>query len=350
MPDRLKYACIGAGRIADKKHLDQYSKLNEVEVVAICDPDGNAARKLASKYHINHIYEDYHDLFKNHTLDLVSICAPNFLHAQICQEALQAGCHVHCEKPLALNAAEVKAIIDAKNKSKRKLMVALNNRFTAEAALIKRLADSNFFGAIYHVKCGWERNSGIPGIGKWFTNKELSGGGPLIDLGVHFLDLALYFMSYPQPLSVYGATYSNFGTERARIKRDYWNVAGGVFNVEDTAVGLIRLVNDATIDIHFSWAANIERDFKHIELLGTKGGVSFKNGEIKLYTQKAETCYQLLPDVKTIPPSQNEFQHFVKCIIDDREPDASPEQAYELMKIIDALYTSAEIKKEVVLL
>lgn len=349
MSKKLKYACIGAGGISDKKHLNNYSKLENVEIVAICDPNLEAAKKLADKYNVPKVYEDYKEMFKKEEIDFVSICVPNFLHSEICIDSLRAGVNVHCEKPLALNASEVKQIIHEKNLSGKKVMVGVNNRFTDEATLIKKLIDDGFFGEIYHAKCGWKRSSGIPGIGKWFTNKKYSGGGPLIDLGVHFLDLALYFMEYSKPVSVYGAAYSQFGHDTARLRRGYKNEEGGVFNVEDTATGFVRLENGATIDIDFSWASNIEKETKYVELLGTKGGVSFVDGEIKLYTQLQGTCFTMTPDVNTIPFGENEYKHFVDCITNDIEPMASAEQAYELMKTIDGLYASAAEKAEIVL-
>jgi predicted dehydrogenase len=349
MKKKLRYACIGAGGIADKKHMNNYSKLESVELVAVCDTNIEAAQKLADKYKVVHVYDDYAEMFRNEKLDFVSICVPNFLHAQICIDALKAGLHVHCEKPLALNAEEVKNIIAEKNRQGKKVMVGVNNRFTNESAMIKKLADSDFFGEIYHAKCGWKRNSGIPGIGKWFTEKKYSGGGPLIDLGVHFMDLALYFMGYSRPVSVYGAAYANFKSENTRIRPGYKSVEGGIFNVEDTAVGFVRLENGATIDFDFSWASNIEKEVKYIELLGTKGGMSMVNGEIKLFTQKAGTCFTMYPDEKTIPAAQNEYGHLVECILNDKEPLASPEEACELMKVIDGLYVSASEKREVVL-
>ena len=347
--EKLRYACIGAGGIAEKKHLTEYSKLESVRLTAICDSNIEAAKRLAERFNIQSVYTNYQDMFSNEQLDLVSICTPNFLHAQICIAALRSGINVHCEKPLALNADEVKRIIEEKDKSSKKLMVALNNRFTNEAAHVNRLAEEGFFGDIYHVKCGWKRNSGIPGIGKWFTNKKLSGGGPLIDLGVHFLDLALYFMGFPKPESVYGAAYSNFGKSSSRIRAGYKSEKNGIFDVEDTAVGYVRLNNGATIDFDFSWASNIEEEQKYVELLGTKGGLSFANGKIKLFRQFGNTCYTMVPDIKTLPAAQKECQHMVECIVNDKQPLSSPEQAYELMQIIDAIYTSASRKKEVVI-
>lgn len=344
---KLRYGCIGAGGIADKKHLKQYSELENVEMTAICDVDAKAATRLAEKYGIHNIYCDYTKMFQEQDLDIISICTPNFLHAPIGLEALKRGIHVHCEKPLAMNSGEILALLEQKKDTDAKLMVALNNRFTSEAKFIKRLAGESFFGEIYHAKCGWKRNSGIPGIGKWFTNKKMSGGGALIDLGVHFLDLTLYFMGYPKAKSVTGAIYSSFADCRERIRQGYSCAGNGVFDVEDTAVGMVRLKNGATIDFDFSWASNIEKEVKYVELLGTKGGVSLINGEVKLFSCEAGVCVTTQPDMKTIPTASCESREFVACILKNEEPLATAEQAYELMKIIDAAYLAAELQKEI---
>jgi predicted dehydrogenase len=148
---------------------------------------------------------------------------------------------------------------------------------------------------------------------------------------------------------VYGATYTKFGSDKARVRVGYKCADGGVYDVEDTAVGFIRLENDATIDFDFSWASNIEKEVKFVELLGTKGGVSFENGAVKLFSQAGNVCVSMLPDTKTIPVVRNEHQEFVDCIINDIEPSASPEQACDLMKIIDSIYVSANQRREVII-
>lgn len=349
MPDVLKYGCIGAGGIADWKHLDGYSKIGGVKIQAICDSNLKAAEKLAEKYGIPDVYKDYIEMLDKTELDFVSICTPNYLHAPAALEALKRGMHVHCEKPVAMNAQEAQSMVDAKNKYGRKLMVALNNRFTNESFFVKRYAEAGFLGDIYHAKCGWRRRRGIPGKGGWFTNKSMSGGGPLIDLGVHFLDLTMYFMGNPKPSSVSGATYSKFS---ANISRNGWNYGSkgdGIYDVEDFAVGFVRLENGATIDLEFSWASNIEKEYNYYELLGTKGGISFSDGKLKIFSEIEDTCVNILPDTNYSDKALNEFEHFIDCIKNDREPLAPPEQAVDLMKIIDGIYKSAETKKEVML-
>lgn len=345
--ERIRYACIGTGGIADKKHLNEYSKISGVDVVAVCDVNEAAARRVAEKYGIPKVHADYLDMLKTEQLDLVSICLPNHLHASVVLECLAHGVHVHCEKPLALSAAEVESIRAAQQRSGKHVMVAMNNRFTPETQLIATMVERGFFGHIYHAKCGWRRNSGIPGIGKWFTDKTLSGGGPLIDLGVHFLDLALWLMGHSQPVSAYGMTYRHFDSDVHRIRKGYVSQPGGVFNVEDTAVGFVRLANDATVDMEFSWAGNTEKETKYLELLGEKGGCSMVNGELKFFSQMGDVCVTSQPDTATIKPAQGDCRHFAECLLNGRMPTSTVEQALMLMQAIDALYLSAAERREV---
>lgn len=349
MKDKLRYACIGAGGIADKKHLNEYSKLQNVEIVAVCDTDMAAAKRLAAKYGIPYVFESYTEMFSQIPLDLVSICTPNYLHASISIDAMKHGAHVHCEKPLALNAAESRAIVDMKNKTGRKVMVALNNRFTPEFRFVKKCVEEGIFGEIYHVKCGWRRRNGIPGKGVWFTDKKLSGGGALIDLGVHYLDFVLSFMGYPQIDAVFGATYSKFGNCENRLRPGYKSKGDGKFDVEDMAVGFLRTAEGATIDFEFSWASNVEKECKYYEIMGTKSGAAFHNGELKIFTELGGTSIDITPDMNSAAKPVNEFEHFVSCILGNGQQDATPEQAEELMKVIDAIYYSSESKKEVII-
>ena len=198
------------------------------------------------------------------------------------------------------------------------------------------------------MRCGWKRQRGIPGKGGWFTNKALSGGGPLIDLGVHFMDLAMFFMGYPNPVSVTGATYAMFGENKC-INSSGWGMTGdesGIMDVEDMAVGFVRLDNGATLDLEFSWASNIEKEENFYEIRGTKGGAIFRHGELKIVTEQISTVVEVQPNLHFKSPV-DEFEHFIDCIQNNKEPLAKPEEAVKLMKIIDGFYQSAETKKEI---
>lgn len=344
----LRYGCVGAGGIARAKHIKGYQNIPDVEFVAVCDENEKFAKEVADKYGFNTYYTDYRDMLEKEKLDFISVCTPNFLHYPVTVLALEKSIHVHCEKPIALNAKEAQQMVDAKNRADKILMVGLNNRFTNHAWFVKQYADEGLFGEIYHVRCGWKRVRGIPGKGGWFTNKAMSGGGPLIDLGVHFMDLVMYFMGYPNPVSVTGATYSKF-SENKCVNSSGWGMTGddnGIMDVEDMAVGFVRLDNGATLDLEFSWASNIEKDENFYEIRGTKGGAIYCHGELKIITEQISTLVEINPNLNFENPI-DEFSHFIDCIKTGKEPIAKPEESVKLMQIIDGIYLSSESKKEI---
>lgn len=338
---KIKYGLIGAGNNAERKHLNNYKQLSNVDIVAICDVNIENANRLSNKYNIPNVYSNYMEMLVNEKLDIVSICTPNYLHEEITVQALNKGVNVHCEKPLAINAMSAKRIVDAKNKSGKLVMVGLNNRFTNEAIALKRFIEAGHLGEIYRAKASWCRRSGIPGRGTWFTNKELAGGGVMIDLGVHYLDLALYLMGMPEPSYVNGSVYNHFNNTTSRNRNGYKGNPKGIFNVEDTAVGFLGLKNGASVQFEFSWASNIEKDFTGIELLGTKGGASIKNGELKIYSEISDICVDITPIIDTNVQQMNEFSHFLNCILLNEDIIAPAEHGVYMMNIIDQFYESA---------
>lgn len=339
--NKLKYACIGAGGIARKKHLPGYSVDDRVHTAAICDSNLPAAHELAANYDIAHVYSDYKEMLTEEKPDIVSICTPNHSHAAIAVEALKRGCNVHIEKPMAINPAEAELITSVAKDCGKLVLHGLNKRYLGQSLLIRKLIEEDFFGEIYKASCGWERSSGIPGTGRWFTNRALSGGGALIDLGVHYLDLALSFMGNHPVTSVEAATHSIFGPGSGRIRRGYRSDPKGIYDVEDHASGFVRTENGATLNFVFSWASNIERELRHLELVGTKAGVRVENGELRLFRQYGGTMFSLSPDEATMPEDMNECEHFVSCILHGEPVLTSAEEGVHLIRIIDALYRSA---------
>ncbi len=344
---RLKYACIGAGGIARKKHLPGYSADGRVEVAAVCDSDLLLSEKLAKDFAVEHVYTDYKEMIAAEKPDIVSVCTPNFTHAEIAVFALEHGCHVHVEKPMAINVQQARSIVQAAERNGKQVLHGLNKRYMGQTFLIQRLISEGFFGEIYKASCGWERNSGIPGTGRWFTNKALSGGGAMIDLGVHYLDLTLSLMGYDKVTSVQASTHRIFGPESERIRRGYRSEPGGVYDVEDYATGMIRTATGATINFVFSWASNIEREVRYVELVGTKGGFRVENDHFRLFKQYGGTMFTLLPDESTMPESINECSHFISSILSGKKVLTPAEEGVYLLQVIDALYKSAEINDRV---
>jgi len=353
MKKKLRYGIIGLGGISPK-HLEGYKALaDEVEFVAGCDIDEKALHSKCDKYGIPDRYTDYHELLKRDDIDFVSVCLPNYLHCEVTVEALRSGKHVHCEKPMAMTEEETAAMLQAKNESGRQLMIGLNNRFTPAAQYIKHMAETGFFGEIYFAKCGWKRRNGLAHSG-WFLDKELSGGGPLIDLGVHFVDLVMYFMDYPEPDAVLAKTYTKFGNNEKRALYTHNGVKPDMSwkcTVEDLATGFITLKNGGSVQFELSWASNIEKEEQFYELYGTEGGMRFSNsdGKVKLFHLVGDQMSTTEVSINKILLGDNEFEHFVHCVQENKAPTISiPEQAAETIRLIRGIYESAEIGRQVI--
>jgi predicted dehydrogenase len=310
-------------------------------MAAICDINVQAAERMAEKHAVDSVYSDYRTMLAEVKPDIVSICTANHLHRQMAVDALASGAHVHLEKPIALNGDEAAEIVAARNLSGKQVMIGLNSRFTPETAFMMRCIGEGFFGDIYHAKCGWKRRNGIPGKGVWFTDREKAGGGPLIDLGVHYLDLVLHFMDFPEITRVSGAAYCKFADQDHRLRPGYKNMGDGLFNVEDMAVGTLYARSGATVQFEFSWASNIEKETKYYEIMGTKGGAFWRDGELRLFTELAKTGLTLSPDLSLMPPVQGECAHFADCVRTGKPVMAPAEHGLALMRVIDGIYRSA---------
>ncbi|MBD2868626.1 Gfo/Idh/MocA family protein [Paenibacillus arenilitoris] len=352
MSGKRKLGVIGAGGIFKAAHLKAWMEHTEVEAVAVCDINEGRAREIASLLGVDAVYTDYKEMLRQEELDIVDISTPNLYHSEIAIAALNQGIHVLCEKPDAVSPAEAQKMAAAAAASGRVLMAVRNNRFTPSSQFLKRYADEGGLGEIYTGRCGWIRRRGIPGKGGWFTTKELSGGGPLIDLGVHFIDLATWIMGNPKPVAVSGATYAKFAHNE--LSDSAHSAFGekredGVFDVEDLATGFIRFENGATLQIEFSWASNIEEETNFVELRGTKAGASLRMGELKLFGEAAGQLVDLSP-VKTSGSAKQHHEgniaHFVDCVQGRAKPIITPEHGVDMIKILSAIYESAASGKE----
>ncbi len=355
MSKKLRYGIVGTGGCGCGKHLTSYSLYtDDVKIEAVCDIVPERAKAAAKKFGAAKIYTDYNEMFKDVKLDIVSVATPNCFHAPIAIAALQAGINVHSEKPIALNAKEAQAMTDAKNASGKKLLVGLNNRYTEQSLWMKQYIDEGHLGEIYLARCGWRRQRGIPGRGSWFTQKAMSGGGPMIDLGVHFFDLTMYLMGFPAPASISASMFAKFINEEPSVKGEQVkgttisSVDNGICDVEDLATGYLKTKSGAGISFEFSWASNIENEFNYLELLGTKGGIMMNEKGFKVINEATGTIMISNPQVKnTTGWGENETKHFIDCVKNDKEPMSPPEQAVTMMRIIDAAYQSAASGKEV---
>ncbi|WJH32732.1 Gfo/Idh/MocA family oxidoreductase [Paenibacillus sp. CC-CFT747] len=351
MEHKIKLGIIGTGNIFKAAHLKPLLEHPEVEIAAVCDVNKERVEEYADHYKIPYAYTNYQDLLKHEEIDAIDICTPNLFHSEIAIAGLKAGKHVFVEKPDAVNPEEAQKMADVAKESGRVLMAMRNNRFTAASRYLKLFIDGGGMGEIYTGRCGWIRRRGIPGKGGWFTTKELSGGGPLIDLGVHMIDLAVWLMGNPKPIAVTGATYTKFANNDMSdsIDSDFGEKKeDGMFDVEDLATGFIRFDNGATLQIEFSWASNIEEGTNYVELRGTKAGSRIQNGQLKIFTETMGELTDLVPVLKqNEAPHGEHLKHFIDVVKGRSVPILTPEQGVDMIKILSALYQSAESGKEV---
>lgn len=341
--EKLGVGVIGVG--IGKLHLDGYSQCPDAEIVAVCDADETRAKQAAEEFKVPNVYTDYKELLAQDSIDAVSICLPNFLHPSVTIDAFNAGKHVICEKPLAISPADGEAMVAAAKKAGKLFMTAFNNRFRGDTQVLKTMIDNGELGDIYYGKTGWIRRKGIPGMGGWFTTKSKSGGGPLIDIGVHVLDLALWLMGCPKAVAVSGATYAKFGPYGEGQSQYGGYFENGCFDVEDLASAFIRLENGATLILEASWASHIKNDVIYTNLVGSKGGADLD--PLTVYKDMYGSPVNITPSYPNLSGHTMEIKHFVDCIVNGTKLISTGEQGLEITKILDAIYRSAKLCKEV---
>jgi predicted dehydrogenase len=280
-------------------------------------------------------------MLRSEQLDIVSVATPNKFHKPLTIAALEAGCHVLCEKPMAMNAREADDMLAAAKQAGRRIMINFSFRFTPMSQALKREVESGTLGDVYFGRTVWMRRRGMPGFGGWFGQKALSGGGPLIDLGVHRLDLALWLMGNPKPVWVLANTYDHIASAEARRQ-------GRQYDCEDLAVALITFENGATLELEASWAGNIkERELMETRLLGTGGGLVQRNlnegytFDAELFVERNGYQYDLKPH-EPFPPCPTPMGHFVDSIVNATPHMATGEEGRTVMALLDAIYASAE--------
>lgn len=354
--EKLKIGIVGCGGIANNKHLPAITKNGKYEVVAFCDIDREKAEETKKKYGTEdaRVYTDYNELVKE-DLTAVYVLTPNKSHADISIAAMKAGKHVMCEKPMAKSYADAKRMLDTAKETGKILTIGYQNRFRQDSTYLKRACDNGDLGDIYYAKAHAIRRRAVPTWGV-FLNEEEQGGGPLIDIGTHALDLTLWMMNNYEPVSVTGSVYRKLAdqTEQGNAFGE-WDPAK--FTVEDSAFGFIKMKNGATIHLESSWALNtLEVDEAKTSLCGTKAGADMKEGlrinRVQYNKQSVEK-----PDLnsggvaffdgKEMRDSDIEQEVFYNAIVNGKELVVKPEQAIVVTRILEAIYESAKTGKTV---
>ena len=350
---RLRIGMVGAGNIA-RAHLAAYQKVEGAEIVAICDINPETLRETAERFGIERTYASETEMLSAQELDAVDVCVWNCNHAVCSIEALEAGKHVLCEKPMAANAKEAEDMIAAAQRSQKLLMIGFVLRFGDETRIAKDFIDKNYLGDIYYSKATYLRRHGAPG--GWFTDKARSAGGPVIDLGVHVIDLTRYLMGKPKALSVFAATDDRLKNRPNLKTKVEWAPKGAkpddVYDVEDFAVAMIRYEGGKTTLLETSYSLNGQGVTKK-ELFGTKGGMNLNGKDTTLYTEVNDFMADVVLNTERLADGcemfEAEMRHFVDCALNGTECIAPAVDGLEVMKILDAIYESARTGHEVVL-
>jgi len=341
----LRVGVVGAGGIA-AAHLESLSQQVGARAVAIADVNEELARERAERFGIAAVYADYRELVANPEVDAVLVCVPNYLHAPVAIAALTAGKHVFCEKPMATSVDEAREMVEAAKAHQRVLMLGQHYRYLGEVRKVKELIAQGALGRIYFAKAGWMRRQGIPGWGSWFTQKERAGGGCLIDIGVHMLDVAWYLMGSPPPDSVLGATFAAFGPEKRGLGS--WGVRdeAGHFDVEDLASAVVRFKTGSALTVDVSWAAH-HPDRMWLYLLGERGGVSLFDRPLTVYTEEGGQLREWQPEVSRDDVRPHLLRHFVYCCRTGARPISPGEEGLEVTRMLQAIYESAKSGRSV---
>lgn len=344
---KLRLGFIGSGGICRGAHLPAFLALKDkVEIVAAADiaQDALDACALAACLDVKSCYNDYHEMLDKEKLDIVAVCTPNSWHYQPTVDAFAAGCHVLCEKPIAVSAGQARKMIAAGHKAGKLFMVGQTLRFMKQGAMMKQWVENGDVGGIYWARAQYLRVRGIPGrLG--FVSKELSQGGPIYDIGVHVLDLALWLMDFPEPVSVSAGVYNKLASRKSPLmpfKPSEYTVP------DDASFSLIRFKNGATISLECSWALNIPAAPMNVTVCGEKGGCQFE--PLAMVTERKGTLERVMPEVFQYPEPaghREEIRAFVEAIRKGKPSPVPGEQALITQRILDAIYKSGEEGREV---
>lgn len=335
---------IGTGSIAQGRHIPAYLELSDrVEITAVQDLNIERAQEVADKFGIAYAFGNYHELFEN--VDAVTICTPNKFHAEIAICALEAGVHVLCEKPMAITAKECEAMIAAAEKTTTQLSIAYHFRHTEEARVAKQAILNNEIGDPLVTRVQALRRRKVPGWGV-FTNKDLQGGGSLIDWGCHFLDLAIWLLGDPKPIEVMGTTYNRVSKTPNQLN-EWGTIDHETFDVDDHVTGYITFDDGQSLMLECSWAANIKEDVTSLSISGADGGLNVFPFE--LYQPRYGTFFS--SEAKFSSKEDNvgllQAQNFVASCLGEADLIVKPEQAMQVTKIMEAIYKSSETGQSV---
>lgn len=354
--EQLRVGVIGCG--AGVFHLEGYQEEPRAKVVALAGLDTDRCEMLSKKFDVPRVYRDYQDLLADDDIDAVSVAVPNILHMPVALAAFEAGKHVLIEKPLARNAEEGVRMVEAAREHNKLLGISFQRRTRHDVRLLRDAVERGEFGRVYYSKAWWMRRSGIPGLGTWFTSKEAAGGGPLIDLGVHVLDMILYILGNPKVTSVSANTYAEIGP----TGRGGWSLRRqkvtdtNPYEVEDLATAFLRLEDGGTLLLEAAWASFTEmNDDFGVQLYGSEKGARMNSHNYALtetldvFQGFGDTTMDAKPRLVAREGHAQIIENFVSAILDGTPLSPDGQEGLDRVRLIDAIYRSAELGREIVI-
>jgi predicted dehydrogenase len=329
----LRIGLVGVGAAAQVSHIPVLKRMEDLELVALCDRDPEKASRVAQKFQVPRATGRLDDLLAIDEIDAIDICTPNFLHAPMATAALEAGKHVLCERPLARSGEEAQTMVKAARKADRTLMCAVQHRFRADAQLLRKFLEKGELGEVFFAKAGWLRQRTEWDSDEWRRQKRESGGGVVLDLGFQMLDLSLWLLGSPKVTSVTASVHRSRKGE-----------------VEDSATAFLRLENGATLTLELTWGLLMEKDFAYLNVFGS-GGAALLN-PLRLHKGMHGTLVNVTPTMDT---SRNQYKqsvelqlaHFADALRKGNRPMGHAEEILPVMQLMDAIYRSAELGREV---
>lgn len=353
MPKLIKVGIIGCGGIANSKHMPSLKKVQDCQMVAFCDIIPERAQKAAAEYGTPDakVFTDYKELLREKDIDVVHICTPNRSHSFITVDALEAGKHVMCEKPMAINSAEAQKMLDAAKRTGKKLSIGYQSRFRPDSQFLKKEAENGTFGDIYYAKATALRRRAVPTWGVFLDEYE-QGGGPLIDIGTHALDLTLWMMNNYKPKYCVGTAYQKLNKDTNQGNA-WGNWDPDKFTVEDSAFGFIVMENGATIVLESAWALNTLDTHEAVtSLCGTLAGADMLDG-LRINGIRNGRQYVMKPNFEAggaafykghgvESAADTEERLWIEAVRNDTDPVTLPEQAFCITRILEGIYISAK--------
>ncbi len=345
-------AIIGCGRIANNAHLPALTKLDDVNIKYVCDIISEKAQAVQQKFKCGEVIADYKLALADPEVDAVYVLTPNYSHYTVSMDALRAGKHVFCEKPITVNYELAKEMADEAIKQDRLLNIGVCNRYNRSVEMLKQMNDEGKFGELYHVYCSFRSYRSIPGLGGAFTTKAESGGGVLIDWGVHFLDLILYILGEPKLLTATCDTYNKMATDMKKyVYTSMWaedtKNLNGTNDVDDMVSGYIR-TEKANISFNGAWAQNVGENDMFIDFLGTEGGARLSYGKEFVWWTVEDGCLIKKTPIYKIPDQfWCEDRAFIDAIAEKVHTKTYIDRILNSMLLLDTLYKSADEKREI---